>query len=731
MSSNDQHPVLEAAMGVRPGTTAEQLKTWGEMLFQKTIQSNSEIRGKVLGGSIAVAANTVAAIYEATIHLLTTLLEAEAMTPDGIIGAFFITSLTAEYPARAAREHFGWRSVPLLCVREAAPPPDDTLDNLSIVLFAQTGRTSTPAYQPLLRGIRGAVVLENQTKEQIQHGIRWLFEQSQARNKIHAENVLGAVVTVTSDLDMAAAHAHASDCAGPALSLLTLPELDVPHAPKPCIRTLLIASTHSQPQPVYSERAMRLLRPDLLQPDHPRLAPSASPSALSDLEPSALPQTMTISPSGPLSGSIVLPGSKYHTLRAILAALLAEGESTIEQPAISDDTTVLLRACVQLGAAVDARQQADGRCVLSIRGIGGRVQPDGPLTLDMGNAGAVLRLLLGICATSPEAITFTTPYPESLGRRPNADLLQALTQLGARTISRGNNGTLPITVLGSNLHGGRVQLSGQQSSQFVSALLFLGPLLAEELELEITDTLASASFVDLTIQMLQQAGITVITRERHTHYLIPGNQHYQSLNYRIPGDYPSAAALLAAVAIAKGEITLRGLPLEDQDGTALLTAFAKMGLEFTRSGRNGADLTARASGPLRGLSVDGSQAIDSVPCLAAAACFASTPSRIFNVANLRLKESDRLYDLSAALGALGCQISPSADALSITPATSIAGGVTVDAHSDHRLAQALAAAGLGSQRSIILQNAQHIAKSYPRFFDDLASLGARLCSVSS
>jgi 3-phosphoshikimate 1-carboxyvinyltransferase len=701
-------------MGVRTETTADHMKAWGEALFQGTPTPGA----KVLSGNIAVPAATGAAIQNATVHLLTTLLTAEAILPNDIIGAFFITALTADHPARAAREQLGWRSVPLLGVREEAPAAE-TPDTLSIVLLAQPGRTAVPTNQPLLRGIRGAIILEHQTEEQIQSGIRWLFEQSLAKNNIRQGDVLGAIVTVTSDLDPHAAYSQTRPLLRPSVPLLALRELDIPHSPSSCLRTLLIARMTTRPQPVYSEHAMRLLRPDLLQP-----APLAP-------EPSALPHTITISPSGPLSGSVALPGSKYQTLRAILAALLADGESSIEQPALSDDTDILLRACAQLGASIQTRQQPDGRCSLAIQGVGGRIHPNGPLTLEMGNAGAVLRLLLGICATSPAEITFTTPYPESLGRRPNAELLQALARLGVRVARQGPDGTLPITLQGGTLRGGRVQLSGKQSSQFVSALLYLGPLLEAGLDIEITDALASASFVDLTIQMLQEAGIIIMTQARHKHYVIPGNQPYQPLNYSLPGDVPSAAALLAAAAIAKGEITLRGLAREDQDGAALLSAFAQMGLEFTRNGSSGADLTVRARGPLRGLTLDGSRVIDSVPCLAAAACFASTPSHIFNIAHLRLKESDRLYDLAAVLGALGCQITPSADALFIEPAASIAGGVTVDAHSDHRLAQALAAAGLGSQQPITLQNAQHIAKSYPRFFADLASLGGNICSVSS
>ncbi|HEU5368260.1 MAG TPA: hypothetical protein VFU69_07340, partial [Ktedonobacterales bacterium] len=205
-------------------------------------------------------------------------------------------------------------------------------------------------------------------------------------------------------------------------------------------------------------------------------------------------------------------------------------------------------------------------------------------------------------------------------------------------------------------------------------------------------------------------------------YFIPGKQRYLAQPYHIPGDYPSAAALLAAVAIAGGEITLRGLE-PGADGEAMLAAFAQMGLEINRSENT---ITARADKPLRGITFDGNTAIDSVPCIAAAACFAAGKSVISNIANLRLKESDRIYDLAAALQATGCQIVPFPDRLEIQPASRIEGNVEVDAHADHRLAQALAVVGLGSAHPITLRHAGHVAKSYPHFFDDLTRLGAKV-----
>lgn len=436
-------------------------------------------------------------------------------------------------------------------------------------------------------------------------------------------------------------------------------------------------------------------------------------------------QTALIHPSQGLNGTLLPPSSKYHTLRYILAAFLARGESVVNYPALSDDSDVLLNACRELGAQIEEQPQADGRVVLRVHGTGGALRVPAGGSLSVGNAGAVARLLLGICALAPEAIMLTTPYAESLGRRPNADLLAALTQLGVKVASATPEGTLPVTLHGEELHGGPVTISGRKSSQYLSALLFLGPLLAEGLNITVVDGLTSASFVDLTIQILASAGITIHTLEQHTHYHIPGGQHYRAGVYTIPGDYPSAAALLGAVAVAGGEITIRNLAADDPDGAAVLDAFSALGVAITRQGQ---DIHASSTGSLRGIHLDGNRVIDSVPVITAAACFASTPSRIYNVANLHLKESDRIQDLADELNKLGCRVTPLPDAIEITPVEhgSVHGGVSVEAHADHRLIQALSIAALGSREPVTIHHAQHIAKSYPHFFADLVHLGARI-----
>ncbi|HEU5370721.1 MAG TPA: 3-phosphoshikimate 1-carboxyvinyltransferase, partial [Ktedonobacterales bacterium] len=660
--------------------------------------------GQAFSATIAVTENSVQAIHAATISLVKSLLETYAIQPGALLCTFFLTDLTADYPARAAREAFGWDTIPLLCAYEASAAPNGQ-HSISVILVTQAEHSSihpSNATQPRLYGIRGATILDEPTEEAMRAELRWLLDELCAQNRLELAAVDRVILTITPDLNADAARNATRAVLGPSLPVFIANEIDVPGAPRRCLRALLFAQSDHETRPVYSERARQLLRPDLSKP---------------------VPQTVRIIPSGPLHGDITLPSSKYHTLRTILAALLAEGESIIDNPAQSDDTTVLLKACEQLGATIATSYHADGHCTLRIRGVSGQIKPAQNTVIDVGNAGAVLRLLLGICASSPMPVTFTTPYPESLGHRPNDDLLQALAQLGVPISSQGPDGTLPITIGSASLRGGTVQLSGKKSSQYLSALLYLGPLLDKGLSIEITDTLTSASFIDLTLEVLHQAGISIVTQERYRRYLITGKQRYAPRTYHIPGDYPSAAALLAAVAIAGGEITLRGLEPGAADGEATLAAFAQMGLEVNRSGTS---ITARAERPLRGITLDGNTAIDSVPCIAAAACFAAETSVITNIANLRLKESDRIYDLAGALQATGCQIMPFPDRLEIQPASRIEGNVAVDAHADHRLAQALAVVGLGSVHAVTLRHVGHVAKSYPHFFDDLSHLGAKV-----
>ncbi len=439
-----------------------------------------------------------------------------------------------------------------------------------------------------------------------------------------------------------------------------------------------------------------------------------------------LPKTVRVRAGGsPLQGAPRLPGSKYATVRAVLAAALADGVSAVDGIALSDDTTVLLRALEQCCVTIEQTGPEHIRVV----GCGGRfpaAQQSGPVQIDAGNAGAVLRLMLGVGATLPEA-RFTTNYTTSLGTRPNADLLDALRQLGVEVEADGPQGCLPITLRGGGLHGGTVTIAGARSSQYLSALLFLAPLIGENVTINVAGTLASVGFVRLTLATLAQAGIMVECDDALLRFHIAGGQHYQPRDWQLPRDDPSAATWLAAGSVAGGALTLEGLAATSPEGESILAALRAMGADITAwPAADPALRTLVVHGTtLHGATLDGEPVIDSVPVLAAAACFAEGTTIFEHVANLRLKESNRIDALCAELCRAGAEAIAGPDTITVVGhPEGIAGGVTVDAHEDHRLAMALAIVALRARDGLTIAGAHHVAKSYPTFWDELARLGA-------
>lgn len=434
-------------------------------------------------------------------------------------------------------------------------------------------------------------------------------------------------------------------------------------------------------------------------------------------------QKLAIAPTNLLFGQPEMPSSKYYTLRYLLAATLAIGESRVLFPADSDDSDALFRGCRALGA--ELLWEDEERHTLLVRRRE-PIQSNGPVTINVGNAGAVLRLLLGVGALLPD-VTFITDHPQSLGKRPNRELLEALNALGAVCEGNGDEGYLPITIHGGELHGGHIAISGARSSQYLSSLLFLAPLLKEALEIEVVDELKSQPLVRASLNVLHEAGIVVKYDSALRHFSIAGGQRYQAREYVVPGDYPSAAALIAACVVSNdpaSEIRLSRLQPGDEVGEALLAAFVAMGADLQR---NDDTIIVRGGRRLRGIELDGDGIIDCIPVLVATACFAEGESVFYNIESLHYKESDRIDDLCTELRRAGCAVSPRSDAIIVQGRPQgIEGGVVVDGHSDHRLLMALAIVALRSRHGLTLTGTEHIAKSYPGFFGELKRLGVEI-----
>jgi len=422
-----------------------------------------------------------------------------------------------------------------------------------------------------------------------------------------------------------------------------------------------------------------------------------------------------------LEGTLDPPSSKNYTTRYLLAAALADGESLVKRPARSDDADALVRCLRDLGAVISEEKEAgSGARCLRVKGFGRT--PKSPGTLNPGNAGAVSRFLMGTAALLPE-VRFETDYADSLGQRSHTELLDALQQLGAATEST-QGGCFPLVIRGGHLHGGLVRLSGARSSQFLTSLLFLAPLIGEEVEIQITDKLVSKPLVATTLEVLAMAGVEVEAAEDLMHFRIAGGQSYQPVEYSVNGDYPSAAALLSAAVVTGGEVTVRRLYEDRQGERAVIDVLERMGAQLSY---DGSQVEVKGHGGLRGIEFDGDAATDMILVMLPLAALASGESRFYGIGNLRLKECDRIAVPVHELGRLGVDCEEKEDEIIIRgrPA-GYEGGIELGTHHDHRVAQMLTIMGLRCRQGLVLNDAETVSKSYPGFYDDLTRLGARI-----
>ncbi len=422
-----------------------------------------------------------------------------------------------------------------------------------------------------------------------------------------------------------------------------------------------------------------------------------------------------VTPTWRLRGEIQALSSKNYTTRYLLAAALAEGTSTILYPARSEDGEAMRRCLRDLGAAIEEDEEK-----IVITGFGARPRPASEL--NVGNAGAVLRFLMSVAALTP-GVTFVNAYPESLGKRPHDDLIDALQQMGVTVEHQG--GRLPITIRGGRPRGGHIRVSGRVSSQYLSSLLFLTPLLEEDSEIEVLHELKSKVVVGQTLEVLAQAGIRVEAAEDLMRYRVPGRQKYRAQTYTVQGDYPGSAAILAAAAVTESDVTVHRLTADSKQGErAVVDVLRAMGVPLTHE--NDA-VRVRGNGRLTAVEFDGDAFTDAVLAMVAAAVFAEGTSRFYNVENLRYKECDRITDFLTELRKAGADVEEKRDEIIVHGRPEgVEGGVEIDAHYDHRVIMALSVVGLRAKRPIRIRDAHHVAKSYPQFFDHLRALGAQV-----
>jgi 3-phosphoshikimate 1-carboxyvinyltransferase len=405
----------------------------------------------------------------------------------------------------------------------------------------------------------------------------------------------------------------------------------------------------------------------------------------------------------PINKTVTIPGSKSVTNRALILAALAQSPSTLRKPLHSRDSSLMIAGLKALGCGIEIASNGDIT-----------VTPAplmGPTSVDVGNAGTVMRFLPPLAAMAQGLVHFDGD-PRS-HERPLAPVITALEDLGV-TIEHGNRYSLPMTInANGSLRGGDIKVDASASSQFVSALLLVGPAMKEGITLhDIGATLPSMPHIDMTVQMLRDFGATVdisySPEGKHIWRVHPGVLHGKDLI--IEPDLSNAAPFMAAAMICGGSVTIADWPTQTtQPGDQLRKIFTQMGatVEFANSG-----LVITGGESIHGIDVDLHDVGELTPSIAAVAALADSPSSLRGIAHLRLHETDRLAALAAELNALGGDVDEEESALHISPAPLHSG--IFHTYDDHRLATAGAMLGL-VVKGIEVENIATTQKTLPDF----------------
>lgn len=427
-----------------------------------------------------------------------------------------------------------------------------------------------------------------------------------------------------------------------------------------------------------------------------------------------LPDALDLTPTGPVDLDLSVPGSKSLTNRALLIAALADGESQLEGALRAEDSEVMIRALRALGFEVDV----DGTTV-RVRGHAGDIPAEGA-ELDLQLSGTSIRFLTALVALGRGR--YRLDGNARMRERPIGDLLAALRALGARARGERDHGFPPVIVEAEGLAGGRAEIPGDRSSQYLSALAMVAPAARAPVTLQATGTLQSRPFVDMTLAVMATFGVTAEREGDDSIEVAPAR--YRARRYRIEGDAMAAGYFWAAAAATGGRVRVRNVGEKSLQGDRRFSeVLERMGCRV-RWRAEGGEVTGPPAARLAGGTFDLNEMPDQAQTLAVLGLFAQEPVRIENVWNLRIKETDRLRALARELGKFGARVREEEAAITVWPLRPGAypGAAQVDTYGDHRMAMAFALAGLRLP-GVTLREPGCVAKTYPGFFDDWARLG--------
>ena len=425
---------------------------------------------------------------------------------------------------------------------------------------------------------------------------------------------------------------------------------------------------------------------------------------------------LTVMPSR-LSGVIAVPGSKSHTIRAVVIASLADGTSCIRKPLISNDALSAVTCYRSLGAEINTENDD----LWIINGLNGQINPV-KNQIDVGNSGTTMNMAIGSCALISTGNKVSLTGDHQIQKRPVGPILKAINDLGANGRSNKNTGCPPVTVSGT-LKGGKTTIECK-SSQYLSSLLLACPLAEGDSEISIP-LLYEPDYARITLDWLDRHNIQYDMKDDLSWFHIPGGQIYKGFDLSIPADFSSATFFLCAGSLVGDDVTIQGLDFDDSQPD-------KDVAEYLIS--MGADLCSTPDGirisrsELAGCEIDMNRTPDALPAMAVTACFAEGETRLVNVPQAREKETDRIACMAKELSKLGADVEELPDGLVIHGQ---AGGKNLKAapvagHGDHRIVMAMSIAGMVLEGQMTIDTAEAMNVTFPEYVTLMTKLGANM-----
>lgn len=428
--------------------------------------------------------------------------------------------------------------------------------------------------------------------------------------------------------------------------------------------------------------------------------------------------------SHPIHAVVRVPGSKSLTNRALLIASLAEGKTRLTNALFSDDSLYFAKALQSLGFDI---QMDENKLEITINGLGGII-PEAKANLFIGNAGTAARFLTAFLTLGNGE--YIVDGDSRMRERPIGDLIDALIRLGATlrpAHAEGNSWKVdpsiicpPIRIISSGLRGGKTQITGDISSQFLSAILMVAPYAEQAVEVTLSSELNSKPYVDMTLSIMQDFGVET-SRDGYRTFTIPIVKYEPCAAYAIESDSSAASYFFAAPALCGGTIKVENISRSSKQGDiAFLDLLQQMGCSITEAENY---ILVTGGLELQGIDADMKDIPDTAQTLAVLAPFATSPTRIRGIESARLKETDRIHATCAELTRLGVHVEEHEDGMTIYPCRKF-DPASVQTYNDHRMAMAFSLIGLRVQ-GVSIENPGCVSKTFPGYFEVLKTLYVR------